>query len=145
MKKYRKNIFLFLPLMFLILSCSSNKGYAPKRISGYIIQTTSMTADRLDKSWLSTEAYYSFHSDQTYQLTAKGEDLEVGEYSYRKTGSNKCEIVLDYAKDTESGIYTLFLEFTTAGSGNWQAHYTYSYNDKEIGTFKVVKKEAINK
>lgn len=139
MKNIKKNLLILLPLVCILLGCSSNEGYAPKRIKGYEIEAINTTADSLDKSWIGELTYYTFHPDDTYKLTGKGKIIETGEYSYRKTERNKSQAVLTYSYKGDANIYTIFFEFTDSKSGTWKVHYPDSFKDAESGTFKITK------
>ncbi|MCH9632787.1 MAG: hypothetical protein S4CHLAM6_11290 [Chlamydiae bacterium] len=121
-------------------SCSKAPKYlAPKDIRGYIFSFYAEKVKGLDEEYKDKISYYEFNEDESYSFSFKGEVVEAGSYSYRRSSPNSSSLLLSYSYQNQLFDYLIVLNFTSPCCGNWNSSYDNDGLFIEGGTFKVLR------
>lgn len=140
-KKYTylnlKAVFTLLALSFFLTSCFFNN-LAPKNIREYEIAFLSKKVDSFNEEYLNKVDRYVFNKNGTYISYFEGKIDSAGDYSYRRKGKNKAQIVLSYNDNYGINNYMIELTFINEKSGSWEGSGHQDAVNSQGGTFTVL-------
>lgn len=133
-----KSILTLFAIVFFLTSCSFGS-FAPRSVHGYEISVVTKKADSYDQKYLNKSSRYVFGKNETYVAYFEGKIDSAGDYSYRRKGRNKAQLVFSYSDTYGVNDYVMILTFVNEKAGYWEGSGYKDAVNAEKGTFTVLK------